>query len=160
MVNIDVNSLNSVTQTYLWYPTPNQVCLASTHCAKDDDDVTILASNCASAVEHHANAMRIAPTHAVADTGATSIFIMAGAPANNICMATKPIHISLPDGKKIVSTHIYDVDIPGLPHKLIGHNVPDMKMASLLGIHVLCKAGCEVIFDDEKCQVNFKGKTI
>ncbi len=104
--------------------------------------------------------MQIAPTHAVADTGATSIFLMAGAPADNICMAMKPIHISLPNGKKIVLTHICDVDIPGLPHKLIGHIVPDMKMASLLGIHILCKAGCKVIFDDEKCRVNFKGETI
>ncbi len=33
-------------------------------------------------------------------------------------------------------------------------------MASLLGIHILCKAGWEVIFDDEKCQVNYKGNTI
>jgi hypothetical protein len=75
-------------------------------------------------------------------------------------VATKPIHISLPDGKKIVSTHICDVDIPGIPHKLTGHIVPDMKMASLLGIRILCKAGWEVIFDDEKCRVNFKGATI
>jgi hypothetical protein len=76
---------------------------------------------------------------------------MAGAPANNIHVAKKPIHISLPDGKKILSTHICDVDILGLPHKLIGHIVPYMKMASLLGIRVLCKAGCKVIFEDEKC---------
>jgi hypothetical protein len=33
-------------------------------------------------------------------------------------------------------------------------------MASLLGIRVLCKAGCKVIFEDEKCQVNFKGAII
>jgi hypothetical protein len=95
--------------------------------------------------------MQIASTHAVADTGTMSVFVMAGAPAKNIRVATKPIQISLPDGKKIVSTHIDDVDIPGLPHKLIGHIVPDMKMASLLGIPILCKAGCKVIFDDEKC---------
>jgi hypothetical protein len=104
--------------------------------------------------------MQIASMHAVANTGATSVFVMAGAPAKNICMATKPIQISLPNGKKIVSTHICDVDILGLPHKLIGHIAPDMKMASLLSIRILCKAGCKVIFDDEKCQVNFKGNTI
>jgi hypothetical protein len=160
VVNIDVNSLNSVTHTYSLYPTPNQLCLASAYCAEDDNDVMIVASNCASAVEHHANAMQIAPTHAVANTGTTSIFIMAGAPTDNIRVVTKPIHISFPDGKKIVSTHVCDVNIPGLPHKLIGHIVLDMKMASLLGICVLCKAGCKVIFDDEKCQVNFKGETI
>ncbi len=142
------------------YPTPTQRCLASTYGAEDDNNVTIVASNCASAVKHHVNVMQIAPTHAVADTGATSIFVMAGAPADNIRVAKKPIHINLPDGKKILSTHICDVDIPGLPHKLIGHIVPDMKMASLLGIRILCKAGCKVIFDDEKCQVIFKGNTI
>jgi hypothetical protein len=75
VVNIDVNSLNSVTQTYSPYLTPTQRCLASTYGAKDDNNVTIVASNCASAVEYHANAMQIAPTHAVADTGATSIFV-------------------------------------------------------------------------------------
>jgi hypothetical protein len=104
--------------------------------------------------------MQIVLTHAVADTGITFVFVMAGTPAKNICMATKPTQISLPDGKKIVSTHICDVDIPGLPHKLIGPIVPDMKMASLLGICILCKAACKVIFDDEKCRVNFKGSTI
>jgi hypothetical protein len=62
--------------------------------------------------------------------------------------------------EKVVSTHICDVDIPGLPHKLIGHIVPEMKMASLLGIRILCKAGCKVIFDDEKCRVNYRGNTI
>jgi hypothetical protein len=82
---------------------------------------------------------------------------MAGAPANNIPVAPKSIHISLLDGNKIISTHICDVDIPGLPHKLIGHIVLEMKMASLVGIRILCKAGCKVVFDDEKCQVNFGG---
>jgi hypothetical protein len=53
--------------------------------------------------------------------------------------------------EKIVSTHIWDVDILGLAHKLIGHIVPEMKMGSLLSICILCKVGCEVIFDDEKC---------
>jgi hypothetical protein len=43
---------------------------------------------------------------------------------------------------------------------LIGHIVPDMKLASLLGMCVLSKAGCKVIFDDKKCQAKFRGKTI
>jgi hypothetical protein len=33
-------------------------------------------------------------------------------------------------------------------------------MASLLGIRVLCKAGCVVVFYDKKCRVNYKGKLI
>jgi len=85
---------------------------------------------------------------------------MAGAPANNIRVARNPINISLPDGKRITSTHTCDIVIPGLPQTLVGHIVPEMKMASLLGIRILCKAGCEVVFDNEKCQVTFNGKTI
>jgi len=83
---------------------------------------------------------------------------MAGAPANNIRIAHNPIKISLPDSKRITSTHTCDIVIPGLPQTLVGHIMPEMKMASLLGI--LCKAGCEVIFDNEKCRVTFNGKTI
>jgi hypothetical protein len=75
-------------------------------------------------------------------------------------MATKPIQIRIPDGTKISSSHIWEIDIPGLPHTLIGHIVLGMKLASLLGTCVLCKARCTVIYDDEKCQVKFRGKTI
>jgi hypothetical protein len=43
---------------------------------------------------------------------------------------------------------------------LIGHIVPGIKMASLFGIRVLCKAGCTVMFDDEKCVVKYNNKII
>ncbi len=33
-------------------------------------------------------------------------------------------------------------------------------MASLLGIRVICKAGCVVVFDDKTCQVYYKGNLI
>jgi hypothetical protein len=99
-VNIDANSLKSVTQFYSLYPTPNHLCLASTHCANNDDNIIIVASNCTTSGEHHANAMQIALMHAVANTGATSVFVMAGTPAKNIPMVTKPIQISFPDGKR------------------------------------------------------------
>ncbi len=147
-------------QNYSLYPTQINLSLASAECADNDDDITVLASNCTSTTKQHANTMSIAPTHGIADTGATSIFVMAGTPADNIRNATHPIHISLPDGKKIISTHVCDVEIPGLPVTLTGHTVPDMKMASLLGIHILCKAGCKVIFDDQQCWVIFNGAAI
>ncbi len=159
-MNIDVNSVKRVMKKYSLCPTQINLSLTSAECADDDDDITVIASNCTSTTEQHANAMSIAPTHAIADTGATSIFVMAGTPADNIRDATHPIHISLPDRKKIISTHICDVKIPGLPVTLTGHIVPDMKMASLLGIRILCKAGCEVIFDDQQCCVIFNGTTI
>ncbi len=155
-----VNSINSVTQ-YSSYPTPNHVCMSSHNNIKDDDeDIPVVASNCTTTVPHLANAMCIDPTHTIADTGATSVFVMAGAASHNIRLVKNPITISLPNGKQISSTHMCDIFIPGLPHSLFGHIVPEMKMAALLGIRILCKADWVIMFDDKSCPVNFKGKTI
>jgi hypothetical protein len=41
----------------------------------------------------------------------------------------------------------------------MGHTVPDLALASLVGIRPLCKVGCQVIFDN-KCDVEFDGNVI
>ncbi len=48
--------------------------------------------------------------------------------------------INLPDGKKVQSTHVCDINIPGLPTILTGHIVPSLTITSLIGIRPLCKA--------------------
>ena len=106
------------------------------------------------------NAMTIGRNGAIADTGATSIFIMEGVDVVNKCIATKPLIIHLPDGKKVKSTHVCDIIIPGLPTLLLGHIVPSLTVASLIGIRPLCKAGCTVVFDDKKCEVIFNDTVI
>jgi hypothetical protein len=78
----------------------------------------------------------------------------------NICPAVMPLVINLPDGTVVRSTHIYDYEIPGLPTLLEAHIVPDLTVASLIGIRVLCKAGCVVIFTDKMCSVMYGGKVI
>jgi hypothetical protein len=93
--------------------------------------------------------MLIKQMHAAADTGATSVFIMDGIPTKNNQFPVHPIQINLPDGQKVTSSHICDIIIPGLPITFTGHILPDMTMASLLGIWALCKAGCVVVFDDK-----------
>ncbi len=50
--------------------------------------------------------------------------------------------------------------IPGLPTTLIEDFVPHLVVVSLIGICPLCKAGCQVVFDNEKCDVMFKWKVI
>jgi hypothetical protein len=70
--------------------------------------------------------------------------------------AIKPLTINLPDGRQIKLPHICDIDIPGLHTTLTGHIVPNLAIASLFGIRVLCKAGCKVVFDDDKCDVFIK----
>ena len=106
------------------------------------------------------NALTIASTHAIADTGATSIFIMENADVVNKKIADRPITINLPDGRRVMSTHTCDIIIPGLPTILVGRVVPNLAVASLIGIRPLCKAGCTVTFDDDKCDVIYDGKVI
>jgi hypothetical protein len=164
MKSIDVNSLKRVTTDNSLYPTLTSIAASIINDSNSNDDKTVVtlnlnASQLPSRI-HQANAMMINPTHAVVDTGATSLFVMEGTNCKNKRIAINPITISLPDGKKVTSTHICNGTIPGLPFTLIGDIVPKMMMASLLGIRVLCKAGCQVSFDDKKCKVIYKGKVI
>ena len=101
--------------------------------------------------------MLVEPLLAVADTGATSLFLTKGAPCQNKRCAINPVTITFPNGCKIKSMHNCNVMIPGLPTVLTGHIMPDMTTASLFGIMVLCKAGCQVFFDDDECQVILNG---
>jgi hypothetical protein len=93
----------------------------------------------------------IPETHAVADTGATLVLVMTGTPMTNIHPATHPLTINLPDGRVVKSTHVCDMVIPSLPTVLEGHIVSDFQVASLLDIHILCKAGCIVVFSNTAC---------
>ncbi len=136
------------------------------------DDDTVAASNvslprlaqvCAATpapTDQVISAVTIARDHAIADTGATSIFIMDGVDVINKRVASKPLTINLPDGKKVQSSHVCDTEIPGLPTVLTGHIVPSLTVATLIGIRPLCKAGCKVIFDDLKCDVVYNGRVI
>jgi hypothetical protein len=106
------------------------------------------------------NALTIDTSHAIADMGATFIFIMDGVDVVNKQTTSKPLRINLPNGRKVRSTHICNIAIPSLPTVLTGHIVPDMALALLVGICPLCKAGCKVIFDNDKCDVEYDGKVI
>ncbi len=53
-----------------------------------------------------------------------------------------------------------DIHIPGLPTVLVSHIVPLLSIVSLIEIRPLCKAGCTVTFDNEKCKVFYNGKVI
>jgi hypothetical protein len=109
---------------------------------------------------HYLNTLTIAENQVIADPGATSIFIMEGADMANKRVTTSPLTINFPNGKKIRSIHVHDIHIPGLPTVLVGHIVLSLTIASLIGIWPLCKAGCTVAFDNEKCNVIFNGEVI
>ena len=127
------------------------------------DDETVVASDLtqtqvvASAIPM-GKTLSIPTTHAIADTGATSIFVMAGTPMDNVRQATNPLSINLPNREVVQSKHVCNIIIPGLLITLTRHGVPGVSMASLLGILILCKAGCSVIFTDNKCVVKYQGR--
>jgi hypothetical protein len=160
-----LNSLKRVL-AYRKSPYPTKYLFSATTSSDDDnnDNVTVVTSNTmpalSDAAHHLALGMIVDPTHAIADTGATSILLTKGAPCLKKRRTSSPISAMLPDGGQIVSSHICDIRIPGLPTILTGHIMPDMTTASLFGIRILCKAGCKVIFDDEKCQVFYNNTDI
>jgi hypothetical protein len=104
--------------------------------------------------------MTIALNEAITDSGATQIFVMDGIPVHNKQKTTCPLKVTLADGWRVMSTHMCDIIIPGLPTMLVGHTMPELSIASLFGIRVLTEAGCTVKFDIEKCVVKYNGKNI
>jgi hypothetical protein len=86
--------------------------------------------------------------------------VMKNTPMKNVRPTTNPLNINLPDGTIVKSTHICDLEIPRLPHVLEGHIVPELTVASLAGIRMLCKLGCTVLFTDTACYVRYQGKVI
>ena len=119
----------------------------------NSNDATVITSNRSRAKDIASalgkgvpKVLAFADTHVIADTGATFIFVMAGTPMSNIRPVLDPLTINLPNSKIVHSMHICDISIPGLPMILTGHIVPCLSMASLMGIHILCKAGCKVFF--------------
>jgi hypothetical protein len=106
------------------------------------------------------NTITIASMHAIPNTGATSIFIMDGIDVVNKRVSPKPLTINMPDGRKVKSTHICHITIPGFPTILMGHLVLHLAIVLLIGIRPYCNAGCTVTFDKDKCDVVFNGKVI
>jgi hypothetical protein len=158
---VSTNSLTSLD------PTETTFTLATGKCNKDTTTIMSNHSSLSSirvrthtpqswAIAAHAlfspiihkalNAITIVTLHAIADMGATSIFVLEGVDVANKQVASKPLTIHLLDGRKRQSTHVCNITIPGLPTVLMGHTVPALAVALLVGIRPLCKVGCQVLF--------------
>ena len=116
---------------------PNKPTVNNSDDAIVNTSNTSCTRNIASALQQGVpKVLTFAYTHAIADIGATSIFVMAGTPMKNVHSTMDPLTINLPNGKIIHSNsmHVCDISILGLPMILIGHIVPGLSMASLMGI--------------------------
>ncbi len=104
--------------------------------------------------------INIAPNEAIADSGGTHIFVMEGTPVLNKQKTACPLKVTLANGRRVLSMHMCDILIPGLPTTLMGHIAPELSIASLFGIRVLMDVGCTVKFNNKKCVVKYNGRTI
>ena len=98
-------------------------------------------------------AFRLNTMDAIADSGATQIFVMDSTTVVNKHKTMHPLKVALANGRIVLSTHMCDIKIKGLPTVLTGHIIPDLLIASLFGIRVLTDAGCTVTFDKNRCIV-------
>jgi hypothetical protein len=85
---------------------------------------------------------------------------MEGADVINKHHTTRPLKVTLADGRQVVSTHMCDIHIAGLPFVLTGHIILDLSIALLFGIRVLIEVGHNIIFNKHKCTVRYNGKII
>jgi hypothetical protein len=85
---------------------------------------------------------------------------MEGANFINKRHTTLPLKVILADGWQVVSTHMCNINIDGLPFVLKGHIILDLSITSLFGIRVLTEVDCNVTFDKHKCTVRYNGKII
>ena len=80
---------------------------------------------------------------AILDSGATSHFLVPDAPTINVQPALNPLHVTMPDGNSVSSTHTCELDLPQLPKQArLGHIIPGLSKHSLLSVIKLCNAEC------------------
>ena len=99
--------------------------------------------------------------YAVSDSGATGHFLVEGAPVVNKRVANKPIHITLPNGKIIKSTHTCNLDIPWMPHQMTeAHIVLGLTHSSLISTRKFCEAGWKVSFNKQERRVYYVNRLV
>jgi hypothetical protein len=143
----------------------------------DNDDITVPTSNVSThssrprsykvrAIEHiikkeiAGGAFRLTTDNAIADLGATQIFVMDGTPVINKRPMMRPLKVLLADGRQVMSTYMCDIRINGLLVVLTGHIIPDLSIASLFRIRVLTEAGCKVTFTHDEYVLHYNNKII
>jgi hypothetical protein len=145
---------------------PTNCGLSAVNDTFDDDDNTVVASNVSTTLPTLTNCRAFAATvtldtkDAIADTGATQIFVMECMPVLNKRPTMSLLRVSLTEGHAVTSTHKRDIIIDGLPVTLMGLIIPNLKIALFFGIRVLTNAGCKVTFDRTKCIVCYNGSII
>ena len=148
------------------YESESPIILQSKHATRAQAWNHLLHKNCPPSSPHaetiyNTSNIKIGVDMAIADAGATSHFLIAGAPVINQKVAAAPIRINLPDGAQLTSSHTATLDIPWIPRSARqAHIVPGLSHTSLISIKALCDAGCTVTYTREHCDVEYKKKLV
>jgi hypothetical protein len=110
----------------------------------NDDDITVVTSNVLDGLTSGFSmafssiaqkqqskayaAFNIPLNEAIADLGATQIFVMEGTPVLNKQKTMCPLKVALANGRWVLSAHMCDIVIPGLPATLVGHIIPELSL--------------------------------
>ena len=95
---------------------------------------------------------------AIADTGATSIYLTPRAPCDNINTNALKILVGTAGGPPLTSSASCDPLLPNLPH-IYGHIMPQFHH-NLMGIGTLCDHGCRVLCENKTVTVYLRDDDI
>jgi hypothetical protein len=91
---------------------------------------------------------------AIVDSGCTGHYLKVAAPVTNKKLAVTPIHVTLPDGASMQSTHTCEFLLPQLPIAATkAHIIPGLTTSSLLSVGQLVNVNCSVKFDRTSVEV-------
>lgn len=98
-------------------------------------------------------------TKAIADSSETTHFLLPNVHIANKRKADQPLNVTLLDGKVIQSTHVGNLNLPGLSDAAtLAHVDPGLTHSSLLSIKQLCDNSCHVLFIKKDCKVFWKAE--
>ena len=110
-------------------PYPNtQKCSLAKYCKEtDDDNITVQASNRTNHQKQDNKDVH-KQHYGMLNSGTKGHFIVSSAKVLNINPTNTPIHVTIPDGITISSTHDCNLDWPGLSETATaGHIIPRLK---------------------------------
>jgi hypothetical protein len=97
----------------------------------------------------------------ILDSGCANNFLSATEPCMNKRATPVPLHVNMPDGTTIQSSHTGELLLSALPPEARrAHILPGLVHTSLISVGQLCDSGCDVIFTRDQVEMKKDGKLV